>query len=148
MAKFEPKLEALDGLSMDFQKLGRITDEDAWTILTPAADLLQGKFMEKIRGVFQQHTGVLAAAIKSFKRKQDGPVILVYPDGPHHRYRSRKGGTKTATAAEVGFVLEYGDGHHRAAHWMESTVDEQDRAIGEAMQEGFDTLCEKKGVGL
>lgn len=150
MARFEPNTGGLDSLSTDLRKLGQLTNEDAWTILTPAAELLEGKFMDKIRTIFTQRTGKLAAAIQSFRRVEDGPVILVYPDGAHHRYRSRKkkgGGMKTAQASEVGFVLEYGSSRHQAYHWMENTIEEETEAVGEALQEGFDLLCEEKGIG-
>jgi hypothetical protein len=144
MARFEPMI---DDLSMDLQKLGQITEEDAFTILTPAGELVKEKFTEKIRSVFAQRTGKLAAAIQSFKRVEDGPSILIYPDGPHHRYRSRKTkGTKTATAAEVGFVLEYGSVRVKATHWMENALRENDEAIGQKMQEGFDAFCDEKGI--
>lgn len=144
MARFEPMI---DDLSMDLQKLGQITEEDAFTILTPAGELVKEKFTEKIRSVFAQRTGKLAAAIQSFKRVEDGPSILIYPDGPHHRYRSRKTkGTKTATAAEVGFVLEYGSARVKATHWMENAIRENEEAIGQKMQEGFDAFCDEKGI--
>lgn len=147
MASFEPKVDGLDGLDADLKKLGRLTNEDAWTILTPAADLLKEKFMEKIRSIFRQHTGKLAASIKDMKKAADGPSILIYPQGAHHQYRSRKsGGSKTASASEVGFVLEYGDSRHAARHWMEGTVTEQESALGEKFQEGFDKLCDEKGI--
>lgn len=146
MARFEPK--GVDGMSLDLQKLGQISDQDAYTILTPAADLLGKKFKAKIAAIFRQRTGKLAAAIKGFRKKGgEGPFMLVYPYGAHHTYNSRKGGTKTATAAEVGFVLEYGDGSHKATHWMENTVAENEIEITEAMQEGFDTLCDQRGIG-
>lgn len=149
MAKFEVMSEGAEGLSMDLKKLGRLTDEDAYTILEPAADVVKAKFADKIKAVFQQHTGKLAASIQEFKKKADGPFILVYPHGPHHRYKSRKKGSKTASAGEVAFVLEYGAPARNiaATHWMENSIQESDQEITEAMQAGFDTLCDEKGIG-
>ena len=136
-----------DELAEDLRKLRDISDEDAFEILTPAAETLAEKFQENIRSVFTQRTGKLAAAIQSFRKVTDGPHILIYPDGPHHRYRSRKTkGTKTATAAEVGFVLEYGSNRVKASHWMENTVNETEAEIGEKIQEGFDSFCDARGI--
>lgn len=150
MARFEPKTEGLGSLSDDLRKLSSLRDEDAFEILTPAGEHLREKFSEKIRSTFIQHTGKLAESIKALRKKEDGPFILVAPQGVHHRYRSRKkkgGGTKNALASEVAFILEYGDGHHTATHWMESTVTAEEGAVQEKLQEGFDAWCDRKGVG-
>lgn len=155
---------------MDLQRLGHLTNENVWAILSPAADLLRELFTEKIKSIFQQHTGKLANAIQGFRKSsEDGPYILVYPYGDHHKYnargfnaeryarrskrgsakgykKSKKAGTKTASANEVAFVLEYGDGHHTATHWMEGTMEQNDFKIHNAMQEGFDAFCEERGL--
>lgn len=111
------------------------------------------------------------------KANGDGPYIQVYPYGTHHTYHSRVkyreyknsvhgrmskrgGGVRKATADEVAFILEYGTngaGYNRkgnlrgvprkAYHWMENTINENVDEIHEKMQEGFDTLCDEKGVG-
>lgn len=155
MARFEAKSDGMNSLSEDLKKLGKLTVEDAYTILTPAAEHMEQSFAEKIRGMFEQHTGKLAESIKALRKKDDVPYILVAPQGVHHRYRSRKknkkgkaGGMKNAHASEVAFILEYGDGHHKAHHWMEKTIEEEGAAIGEKLQEGFDALCDEKGVGV
>lgn len=149
MAKLEWRAQGLDSLSADLKKLGQLTDEDVYTILTPAADHMVLRFAAKIREVFVQHTGKLAESIKALRKSDDGPYILVAPQGVHHKYSSRKkkgGGQKNALASEVGFVLEYGDRHHRAYHWMENTINEEEAATGEKLQEGFDRLCDEKGI--
>ena len=149
MARFEAKTDGLTSLSNDLKKLGQLTDEDAYTILTPAAEHLRGKFSDKVKAVFQQHTGQLAASIQALRKKDDGAYILVAPQGVHHKYRSRKkkgGGQKNALASEVAFVLEYGGGGHPATHWMENTINEEETATGEKLQEGFDRLCDEKGI--
>ena len=165
MARFEPRFDQIEGLEMDLKKLGQLTDEDAWTILNPAGDFLRGKFMEKIKTVFQQHTGKLAASITSMRKKSgEGPYIQVYPYGTHHTYHGREktraykrskhgrtytfgGGTRKASADEVAFVLEYGSSRIAATHWMENTINENLEELHEKMQEGFDRLCDEKGVG-
>ena len=149
MARFEARTGGLDSLSTDLKKLGRLTDEDAYVILEPAGQHLAGKFSEKVRAFFRQHTGALAASFEALRKKDDGPYILVSPQGVHHKYRSRKkkgGGMKNAQASEVAFVLEYGDSHHAATHFMENTINEEEAATGEKLQEGFDRLCEEKGI--
>lgn len=151
MARFEPNTGGLDRLSEDLRKLGQLTDEDAYTILTPGANHLAAKFKAKIKATFQQHTGKLADSIKALRKRDDGPYILVSPQGVHHRYKGRKkkgGGTKNALASEVGFVHEYGDQHHPATHWMENTINEESDAVGDALQDGFNRLCDEKGIGL
>ena len=149
MARFEPQTGGLDSLSNDLKKLGQLTDEDAYTILTPAADHLVGRFAEKVRSFFRQHTGKLAESIEALRKRDDGPYIYVGPQGVHHKYKSRKkegGGMKNALASEVAFILEYGDSHHTATHWMENTINEESDAVGEKLQEGFDALCDEKGI--
>lgn len=151
MARFDVN-DGAGKLSEDFQKLSGITNEDAWKILTPAGDHLAAKFAEKIRGTFAQHTGKLAASIKAQRKANDGAYIQVSPQGVHHQYnhprrkKSRPSAVKNAHASEVAFVLEYGDGHHKATHWMENTINEEEAAIGEAMQQGFDAWCDERGV--
>ena len=148
MAKFEPKTGGLGSLSDDLKKLGQLTDEDAYTILEPAGEHLAEKLKAKVRGMFQQHTGNLAESIAAQRKKGDTPYIQVAPQGVHNKYNGRKGGVKNAFNSEVAFVLEYGDSRHKATHWMENTINEEADAIGQAMQEGFDKLCDEKGIGL
>lgn len=156
MSKFDVN-DGADRLIQDIQKLGEITNDDHWEILTPAADLLVKKFAQKVKQVFQQHTGNLADAIQGFKKSGGGePHILVYPHGSHHKYKSRtkktkKGAaaTKTAAANEVAFVLEYGSpGRNiKATHWMENALEENSAEISDALQQGFDDYCNKRGIG-
>lgn len=157
MSRFEVNNGA-EELIQDLQKLGKLSEEDHWDILTPAADLLVKKFAAKIKKLFKQHTGNLADSIQGFRKSGggDGSHILVYPHGPHHKYQSRtkrtkKGGaaSKTANANEVGFVLEYGAPSRgiEATHWMENTLEENSGEISEALQQGFNEYCDKRGVG-
>ena len=148
MAQFSVKGAGLSSLSQDLQALGRLDEEDVYTIITPAGEHLKTKFIEKITSTFQQHTGALAASIQALRK--GGGVIQIGPQGVHHRYRARKkkgGGMKNAHASEVAFILNYGGGGHAATHWMDNTLDAEETAVSEKMQEGFDALCEKKGVG-
>ena len=117
--------------------------------------MMVAKFRAKIRGLFRQRTGNLAESITALRKSDDGPYIQISPQGVHHQYRSPRPSKrkptfkrKNAHASEVGFILEYGDGHHKATHWMETTIDENAEEIGRKMQEGFDALCDRKGVGL
>lgn len=156
MSRFEVN-DGADRLLLDIQKLGQIEDSDHFEILSPAADLLVKKFAQKIKQVFRQHTGKLAESIQGFKKSGGGePHILVYPYGPHHKYKSRtkktkKGAaaSKTAAANEVAFVLEYGSPGRgiKANHWMENTLTESSAEISDALQQGFDEYCDKRGIG-
>lgn len=157
MSRFDVNNGA-EQLSQDLQKLGKISEADHWEILTPASDLLVRKFAAAIKRIFRQNTGKLAASIQGFRKSGggDGTHILVYPHGAHHKYQSRtkrtkKGGaaTKTANANEVGFVLEYGSPARgiKAYHWMENTLEENSGEISEALQQGFDEYCDKRGIG-
>lgn len=163
MAKFEPLAGAAQ-LEADFDKLGRLDDDKVWAILRPAAELVTQAMKQKVKSLFQQHTGKLADSIEAFPKRGDSAYFLVYPYGVHHKYnarlktktykRSKHGRTyttggrmKNAPANDVGFILEYGDRKHKATHWMENTIKEQDAAITEAIQQGFDDLCDALGVG-
>lgn len=167
MAKFEPRLDQIDGLSEDLKKLGQLSNEGAWAILAPAGEFLREKFMDKIRAVFTKYsTGKLATMIESMnKQNGDGPYIQVYPYGTHHAYQGRTktkaykrskhgrtytygGGSKKATASEVAFILEYGAPSRNipASHWMENTINENLDGISQKIQEGFDALCDQKGI--
>lgn len=155
MSKFEVN-DGADRLILDLQKLGRLTEEDHYELLTPASDLLVAKFGQKVKQVFKQHTGKLAASIQGFRKSSGGqPYILVYPYGPHHKYKSRTKKTKkgaaaakTATANEVAFVLEYGSPGSgiEATHWMENALEESSAEISDALQQGFDDYCDKRGI--
>lgn len=156
MAQFKVN-DGAGRVALDLEALGRIGDEDAYTILNPAANVLTERFTKKIKSIFQQHTGKLAASVQGFRKKSgEGPYMLVYPYGAHHRYKSRKGGkkgkggSKNVGANEVAFVLEYGAPARgiEATHWMEDAMYESESEVGEAMQEGFDALCDSKGIGL
>lgn len=157
MSKFDVN-DGPDRLIQDIQKLGELSTDDHWEILTPAADLLVKKFAQKVKQVFTQYTGKLAEAIQGFRKSGggDGHYILVYPHGPHHKYKSRtkktkKGAaaSKTAAANEVAFVLEYGSpGRNiKATHWMENALEESSAEISDALQQGFDDYCDKRGIG-
>ena len=168
MSRFDVNNGA-EQLAQDLQKLGKISEADHWEILTPASDLLVRKFAAAIKRIFRQNTGKLAASIQGFRKSGggDGTHILVYPHGAHHKYQSRtkqrrmkKGRdgvkretfvfvNKTASAGDVGFVLEYGSPARgiKAYHWMENTLEENSGEISEALQQGFDEYCDKRGIG-
>jgi len=101
----------------------------------------------------------------------DGAYIQIVPDGGHHKYNKRvktikvtkvfghvsksgtrtrktKGGLKTERADAVGFVLEYGAPAQgiKAYHWIEKTMVENQGAIFDALQQGFDDFCEERGL--
>ena len=166
MSRFDVNNGA-EELMQDLQKLGKISEADHWEILTPASDLLVRKFAAAIKRIFRQNTGKLAASIQGFRKSGGGlPYMLVYPYGTHHKYKGRTktrqykrskhgrtytygGGSKNAEANDVGFVLEYGSPARgiKAYHWMENTLEENSGEISEALQQGFDEYCDKRGIG-
>ena len=74
----------------------------------------------------------------------------MYARTKHGRTYTYGGGTRKATADEVGFILEYGAPSRNipAHHWMENTINENLDEVHEKLQEGFNTLCDEKGIGL
>ena len=157
MARFEVKTGGLDKLSEDFKKLGVWADKDIFAILGPAALKLQKALKAKIRALFKQHTGKLEESIMVIQKGggDEEAWLLVAPQDVHHKYkigratkRSKRGGTRNALASEVGFILNFGDTHHKATHWFDNTLEEEENAVGECMQERFSALCDEKGIGL
>ncbi len=154
MAKFD--VVGLDAFKADLEAAQELTVDEKYRILDAGGTVVLQAMQRKLTSIGLVLTGRLSESLGSVRKVEDGtPVVLVYPQGVHHRYRGRdirgkrgKGLLKTASAAEVGFVLEYGVAQHniRATHWMEAAVSTSGEATTDAMQEAFNAVLDEKGT--
>lgn len=151
MAKF--KVNGVEGLDLTFERKSQLSSDDLLRIIRPGAELMQSRLAQKVREVFQQHTGELAASFKLRERQSDdGAAISVAPEGKHspsgRGIRNRKKGekAKAKTNAEIAFVLEHGSPRIKATHFMETAVEESEEDVIAAMEAEYHKLLDERGL--
>lgn len=152
MAKFS--FDGIDTISASFEQLTQLSDEEKYSIIRPAADLLIKKYSDKIKSLFHQRTGTLAASITAEQRSdEDGVFSHIFPKGKHPgsstgKRKGKRGsnGKYSGTNAEVAYILEYGSPRIAASHWMETTNEEVSDEIAAAQQAAWDELLTQKGL--
>ena len=152
MAKFS--VNGFDTISASFEQIAQLSDDDKFSVVAPAAEILKNKFVEKIKAVFTQRSSVLAESI-TVQRKvgDDGAYAHIIPKGKHPASRTGKRDRKpksndpySGTNAEVAYILEYGSPRIRGRHWMEETVEESEEEVLEAQQAAWNDLLTRKGL--
>lgn len=150
MSQFEPLQSSVE-LADALKAMEDLSQDDILRILRPAGNRLVEAMKATIRNRFTRRTGNLESSIKAVNKTDGDPYILVAPDGRHHIYnhvtgrgRDRKITRKTATAAEVAFVLEYGRSGVPATHWMEQTITDQQDAMSADMQAALDEIISER----
>ena len=139
--------DGLDGLVLDLDELAELDDDVIFDMLEAAGEVVAEAQRQKITSLGLVDTGLLRDSIKVDHKMRGymGGVryINVYPQGAHHVYQSRVktkaykrskhgrtytygGGTKTATAAEVAFIHEFGAPGRNipAKQWMRTANEE------------------------
>ena len=153
MAKFS--FNGLDTLEASFQQLAQLSDEEKYSVIAPAAELLKDRFVDKICSLFTQRTGDLARSITVTQRVSDnGAYAHIAPAGKHShvsmgKRKRKKYGTSRkyyGTNAEVAYILEYGSPRISASHWMETTNEESEDEIVKAEAAAWDNLLKSKGL--
>lgn len=157
MAKFT--FNGMDELSASFEELLNLTDQERMGIIMPAAELLVEKQKQKLRELFKQRSGALAASITIREKTDDsGAYAEIFLKGKHpgsstgkRNKRDANGkiipsGKYSGTNAEVGYILEYGSPRIAPRHWMDSANDEAGDEVVETMQEAWDNLITQKGL--
>lgn len=151
MAKF--RVNGVDGLDLTYERKSQLSTEDLLRIIRPGAELMQSRLSQKVRDVFVQHTGELAASFKMRERKSDdGAAISISPEGKHSpsgrgiRNRNRGGKSKAKTNAEIAFVLEHGSPRIHATHFMEIAVEESEADVIAAMDVEFNKILAERGL--
>lgn len=152
MAKFS--FNGVDSLEASFEQLAQLSSEEKLSILMPSAELLLERQKEKIRKLFKRRTGDLENSLKiEVKKSEDGPYILISPNGKHRgsfegkrRGKRRSNGHYYATNAEIAAILEYGSPRIAATHWLENANEESEEDVIASQQEAFNELLEKKGL--
>ena len=157
-----------DNLSAGLAELGKLTDDELYTVLAAGASVIENAHKEELKRRFKQHTGSLAESPTITRKFDDGELIArVQPQGKHkgtkagiRRRKSRaikgikgakhgregRSGTYEASNAEVAYYLEFGTPRIPASHWMEHANEKAAEALGEAMDNAWDELMESKGV--
>lgn len=148
-------VQGFDAFAADLEAAKNLTEEESYRILEAGGEVVKTKMQEIISRMGLILGDVLRKSIKVFRKKEDRPYVLIYPEGKHHithGYGPEGRGTgkrRTVNAGEVGFVLEYGapERNLNAYHWMETAVEESAETTTEAMQEAFNEVLAAKGVG-
>lgn len=153
MAKF--KFDGVDSISASLDQLANLSEEEKFSIIRPAAELLKKAYVEKIQSLFTQRTGALAGSITYNQQSINGNAAMhLYLKGKHpgsstgkrKRKDGRSNGKYSGTNAEVGYILEHGSPRIAATHWMENTNEEQADSILASQEEQWDNLLTSKGL--
>lgn len=151
-------IDGLDRLSVSYASLSRISDDDLWAIIEPAANTLKDKMQETISGLFQTITGSLLGSIEVKRKSSRGGTVyaLVGPNDKKHpksstgkrraRAQGGKGGSYSGTNAEVAWILEHGTSRIPGRHWMEQAVTSTEEELLGQLETGFNAYCEAVGL--
>ncbi len=129
----------IDGFCLDMEEFARLPDDTVREMLAAGAEVVRDAHVQAISKM-GQHTGHLIGSPRvKMVNGTRGRYALIYPDGTHHTYHARKGGTGTARNAEVGFVQEFG-GHGNTKHlqWMRDANEKSADATTEAEARVYD----------
>ena len=148
-------VQGFDAFAADLEAAKSLTDEEAYTILEAGGEVVKAAMQQMIVRLGLVLSGLLRDSIKIFRKKEDRPYVLIYPEGKHHITHGYgpdgrgTGARRTVNASEVGFVLEYGAAGRavHAYHWMENAVEFAAEETTAAMQEAFNEVLDAKGVG-
>lgn len=153
MAKFT--FNGMDEISASFEQLANITDEDKASVLTPAAEILKERQVQKIVQMFRQRTGDLAKSITvELKGAGEDFHAYIFPKGKHRgsstgkrkRKDGRSNGKYSGTNAEVAYILNYGSPRIDATHWLEIANEEAEDEVIAAEQEAWNGVLTEKGL--
>jgi len=149
MADFD--FSGIEELERLLGSIGAIPQEVLGEMLDSMADIV----ITEQQKTAPKDTGSLAGSLKAVRKMgKDGPYILVYPHGNHHKYRRRLsvktyknsksgrmytvgGNMKAVTNAEVGFIHEVGAPGKNipASQWMKRANEKAaDPALRAAVQ--------------
>lgn len=141
----ELKINGIDKLIADFEKLAKIDDDTAYTILEAGAAALRTVQQEVIRrmGLMDPVEPQLIHSLQINRKKgKNGVLVRLGPRGKRKGKKKpskrKKGGTYANTNDEVGYVLEYGSPRIKARHWMSTANEEGAETCTAAMQEAWD----------
>lgn len=151
-------IDGLDRLSVSYASLSRISDDELWAIIEPAANTLKDKMQETISALFTQRSNSLHDSIEVKRKLSKGGAVyaLVGPNDKKHpksstgkrraRAQGGKGGSYSGTNAEVGWILEYGSQRIDGFHWMEQSVTATEEELLGILEAGFNAACEAVGL--
>lgn len=138
------KINGIDSIISDFEKLAKVDDETAYSILEAGAEALRTVWQAVIRrmGLMDPVMPQLIYSLQiSRKKGKNGVLVRLGPRGKRKNNKKaskrKKGGTYANTNDEVGYVLEYGSPRIKPRHWMETGNEEGGDACTEAMQEAW-----------
>lgn len=153
MAKFT--FNGMDEISASFEQLANITDQDKAAVLSPAAEILKERQVQKIIQLFRQRTGDLAKSITvALKGAGEDFHAYIFPKGKHRgsstgkrkRKNGRSNGKYSGSNAEVAYVLNYGSPRIDATHWLEIANEEAEDDVIAAEQEAWNGVVSQKGL--
>ena len=153
MAKFS--FNGMDAIEASFQEMSQLSDDEKYSVIAPAAELLKQKFVEKIKSFFVQRSGKLAESITVVQKSDDaGTYAHITPTGKHpasstgkrKRKDGKSNGRYSGSNAEVAWILEYGSPRIEPRHWMETTNEENADEVMSIMEGSWDDLLTSKGL--
>lgn len=147
MAKFT--FNGIDTLEADFEKLAKIDDETAYSILEAGAEelLIAWRTVLRRMGLMNPNNPQLINSLSANRRI--GEKVTLTPKGKRkdkkkaskrmkkENGKRRSSGSYQNTNAEIGYILEYGSPRIKPRHWMETANEEGGDACTEAMQEAW-----------
>ena len=166
MALFD--FNGLEELAIDLKELGDIPDSTLDDMLMAGGEVIQRAHQEALVSMGLVKSRTLHDSIKIMKRRKGSQrYVRVYPAGEHHLFTARvktytkynwgrkgdkpaytKGGTKTATNNDVGFVHEFGAPKRRipAKQWMRTANEKHADEAVEAEFRVYDNYLRSKGL--
>lgn len=153
MAKFS--FNGMDAIEASFQEMSQLSDEEKYSVIAPAAELLRQRFVEKIKSIFVQRSGKLAESITVVQKSDDaGTYAHITPTGKHpasstgkrKRKDGKANGRYSGSNAEVAWILEHGSPRITPRHWMETTNEESEDEVIAAEEAAWDDLLRAKGL--
>lgn len=129
----------IEGFVMNMSEIARLPDETIADILEAGAKVVQKAHVEAISSNFRRRTGRLIGSPKiKMSRKGGSTYALIYPQGTHHTYHARSGGSGVAGNAEVGFVHEFGGHGNAAKAWMLNANEKCAESMAKAEEQVYD----------
>ena len=134
----------IDGFVLNMNEFAQLPDSTISDMLEAGAKVVQKAHVRSIARNFSQRTGrLIGSPIIKMVSKGKHPYALIYPQGTHHTYPARHGGSATARNADVGFVQEVGGHGNSAKAWMLTANEECADDTAKAEESVYDNFLKK-----
>lgn len=144
MARFS--CNDLEGFILDMEEMAELSGDAVDAILSAGAEVVRKSHVDEINRTFDKHTAKLIGSptvyLKTGTGKYGHAVMeryaLIYPEGEHHTYRAKGGGTGSARNADIGFVHEFGGHGNKPTNWMWNADERCAGEMADAEERAYD----------